>query len=122
MEVSFPEPVNIVQLYNLEQRSIAFKEKHELRDYLKKIKRDLDVICDKKLVNESSVVFSYQIIFYRGDIERDDFVGKDFLSGGADLSVGKHRNYFISEFKQRYLDLFKKVLRDYHKKEGEINL
>lgn len=120
MKVKIPEPVSPEVLY---ERSLKFDDLHtlELADLLNGLKTALDIVCENKLKSREFSVLEYQIMFYRGEYEEGNFIGKDFMAGGMNLE-SRRKEMLVSGFRREYKELFRKVQEDFSKRPGSLNL
>jgi len=121
MKVKFPEPIGPEVLYEcfLEFQNLSI---NELKDLLGGLETALDIVCNRLNKNEFSII-EYELIFYRGRLKDNDFIGNDFMGGGMNLSANPKRiTNRISGFQKEYKDLFKKVKKDYEENPSPLSL
>jgi hypothetical protein len=121
MKVKLPEPVSPEVLY---ERSMKYDDLHkeELGELLSGLETALNLVFARKIKSYEFSIIEYELMFYRGDYEKGDFIGKSFMAGGFNLESQRVREFVIPEFKRGYKKLFERVRKDFLRRPGSLNL
>jgi len=120
MKAIFYESVSKEVLYH---RSMQFEDLdcEDLEHFLLTISTELDSVI-KKSESGKYLAVEYEIIFYRGEFEKQDFIGKDIMVGGFRLDMETAKEFSIPKFQMRYGELSEEVKEDFRQRPGSLNL
>lgn len=119
MKVLFPKSLLNETLYNC-SRDFENLSSEALENLLANMDRDLDIVCER-LRSGDYMVVNYEVLFYRGELEKQDFIG-DFSRGTFSFRYEEGMTFSLPKFQRRYKEIFECVKGDFRERPGSLNV